>query len=139
MNDNILIDNNNIKLSLIENKLYLVLLNENFNNRNYLELLQKLELFFNNSKNNNSKFYLIVDISKVSMLKINNVFDYIYKFTIFFKKHDPFLQYYLFGTIIIMSSEINMTIFEYLLKFYKPVRPYKFCKNYNDINYDFKI
>ena len=137
--NNIFIENSNIKLNVINNKLYLIPLSENFNNKNYLELLEKLELFINDIIENNNKFYLILDVSNVNMLKIKNIFEYLYKCSIFFKKHDSFLKNHLFGTIIIMSSVINMTIFDYFLKFYKPTRPYKFYKNYNDIIYDFKL
>jgi len=137
MSNYILIHNNNIKLNIIDNKLYLNVLSENVTTKDYLELLKELEIFFNNTKNNNNKFYFIVDISQITIMSITNIFDYVYKFTLFFKKHDLFLQNHLYGTIIIMTSKINKVIFDYLLSFYKPTRPYKFYKNYNEIVYDF--
>lgn len=139
MSNYILIHNNNIKLNIIDNKLCLTILSENVTTKDYLELLNELEIFFNNTKNNknNNKFYFIVDISQTTIMNITNIFDYVYKFTLFFKKHDLFLQNHLYGTIIIMTSKINKVIFDYLLSFYKPTRPYKFYKNYNEIVYDF--
>ena len=142
MNNIIFIENNNVKLNLVDNKLYLTLLHYNFNNEDYLNVLQKLESFFIISKKNNMRFYLIIDISKTAMLKIKNIFDYVYKCTIFFKKHHIFIEQYLFGSVIIMENKINKIIFEYLLKFYKPIRPYKFIKNNSNINNilcDFKL
>jgi len=142
MNNIIFIENNNVTLNLVDNKLYLTVLHYNFNNEDYLNVLQNLELFFTIRKKNNDPFYLIIDISKTTMLKIKNIFDYVYKCTLFFKKHHPFIEKHLYGTIIIMENRINKTIFEYLLKFYKPIRPYKFIKNNNNINdviHDFKF
>lgn len=137
MSNYILIHNNNIKLNLIDNKLCLTILSENVTTKDYLELLNELEIFFNTTKNNKKKFYFIVDITQATIMNINNIFDYIYKFALFFKKHDLFLQNYLYGTIILMTSSINKVVFDYLLSFYKPTRPYKFYKTYNEIVYDF--
>lgn len=134
MNNIIFIENNNVMLNLIDNKLYLTILDKKFNNEDYLKILESFELFFSTSQKINNKFYLIIDISKTSMLQIKNIFDYVYKCTIFFKKHHLFIKKYLFGTIIIMENKINKKIFEYLLTFYKPIRPYKFTNNINNIN-----
>lgn len=133
MDDTIFIERINVTAKLVDNKLYLTVLDKNFNNEDYLKILQSLELFFNISQKNNNKFYLIIDISKTAMFKIKNIFNYIYKCTIFFKKHHHFIQEYLYGTVIIMENKINKKIFENFLKFYQPIRPYKFIKNDNNI------
>ena len=136
----IYLENNNIKLNLVDNKLYLTFLHCNFNNNDYLKVIEKLESFFSITKKNDNRFYFIIDISNISMLKIKKIYGYITKCSHFFKKHEKFIEKHLFGTIIIMENKINKMVFNFFLKLYNPKRPYKIIKknkNFEDILNDF--
>lgn len=126
--------NNNLELVLEKNNLYFTILSTGFNNIDYLHFLEKTELFFEKCIKTDLHFNFIIDITKVSILLINNIFDYTYKASVFLKKHDTFFETNLNKTIIIMKNKFNKKIFSYLFGFYKPKRPIEFVKNYNELN-----
>ena len=78
-------------------------------------------------------FNFIIDITKTNVLLISNVFYYAYTTSIFLKKHDDFFKKYLNITIIVIKNTTSKAIFEYLFKFYNPVKPVKFINNYDEL------
>ena len=122
--------NNNFELILEKNNLYFKIISVDFNKEDYLIFLEKTELFFEKCKEKDLVFIFIIDVTKVSILSIKNIFGYTYNTSIFLKKHDPFFEKYLIKTIIVMKNKFNKKIFEYLFQFYKPIKPIEFCEDY---------
>ena len=128
-----LCNNNNFQLFLEDNNLYFTILSTGFNNEDYLNFLEQMQVFFEICINKSSCFNFIIDISQTNIMLINNVFYYAYNTSIFLKKYDDLFKQYLNLSIVIIKNETTKNIFEYLFKFYKPVKPLKFKKNYNEL------
>lgn len=126
-----------IKLYLEDNKLYIIFLGNGLNDKIYLKLLEKLELFYEVCKKKNKQFYFLLNFSQYKTIYFPSLFSYISKTSIFLNKHKEFYKTHKFGTIFITETKIAKQISELILSNYTPVRPFKFINNKEDIIFDF--
>ena len=119
------------------NKLCITFFEEYLNDKIYLELLEKLELFYEVCKKKNIQFYLILNFSFMTVMSCAVLIKYISKTSVFLNKHREFYKTYKFGTIFITQTNVTKKIAELVLSSYTPVRPYKFINDEEEVVLDF--
>lgn len=134
---NLLYYENIIKIQLEDNKLYVIFLGESLNDKIFLKMLEKMELFFNICQKKNTKFYGIYDFSKYKTINFPSLYSYIKKGILFLNKHRDFFKTNLYGTIFLTESTMARNISELVLNQYTPIRPYKFLTTKEEILFDF--
>lgn len=126
-----------IKIHLEDNKLYVTFLGESLNDKIFLKMLEKMELFFNICKKKNTKFYGIYNFSQYKTINFPSLYNYIKKGILFLDKHREFFKTNLYGTIFLTESTMAKNVSELVLSQYTPVRPYKFLTTKQELVFDF--
>ena len=111
------------------NILNLKILNEKYNNEEFLQLCTVLKEFFKQSYENKNKFYLVFDVRIIGLYPLS-CYDKIKKTLEELSKIIPFV---LHSTCVVVDKTFVSQILKFFFSIYKPLRPAKIVNEYNEI------
>lgn len=111
------------------NILNLKILNEKYNNEEFLQLCTVLKEFFKQSYENKNKFYLVFDVRIIGLYPLG-CYDKIKKTL---EELSNVIPYVLHSTCVVVDKTFVSQILKFFFSIYKPLRPAKIVNEYNEI------
>lgn len=111
------------------NILNLKILNEKYNNEEFLQLCTVLKEFFKQSYENKNKFYLIFDVRIIGLYPLG-CYDKIKKTL---EELSNVIPYVLHSTCVVVDKTFVSQILKFFFSIYKPLRPAKIVNEYAEI------
>lgn len=128
---------NSISIFLINNKLNIHFLEEAMTEDVFENVKKYITLFLNICKKKNTQFYFVYDFTRLSVKNYANILSYGKSGGDFLNSVKNIIEEHLIGTIIITENSIAESLFNLVLTFYNPVKPIKFYKSNEIIDYNF--
>jgi len=129
--------NDSINIYLINNKLNIHFLEEAMTEEIFENIKKYITLFLNICNKKNTQFYFVYNFTKISIKNYTNILSYAKTGGDFLNSIKNILDKHLIGTIIITENSIAESLFNLVLTFYTPVKPIKFFKSNEIIDYNF--
>lgn len=129
--------NDSINIYLINNKLNIHFLEEAMTEEIFENIKKYVTLFLNICSKKNTQFYFVYDFTKLSIKNYANILSYGKSGGNFLNSVKNIIEKHLIGTIIITENSIAESLFNLVLTFYNPVKPIKFYKSNEIIDYNF--